>query len=155
MKENGNWKVERAKMIADLIQTGIENENGEIRQFDILDYYQIINISPKRLFDTTVDSLFECCSIEEIKSFNSFAIKSINDKKISVESILSIKHMLLVNGEIREVTDEEKLNVINFLISNKIRLTNDVYSTALKKYFAGELDLNINDKKRKSKTRTR
>ena len=32
---NSNWRLERAKKIVELIHTGIENEDGDIRKFNI------------------------------------------------------------------------------------------------------------------------
>lgn len=155
MSENNSWKVERAEKIAGLIQTGIENENGEVRQFDILDYYQLVHISPKSLYDATVELLVERCSAEELNGFYSFAIRNNDDKRITSETIMSINHMFLINGKVKVVTNEEKMDVIHFLADNKIRLTNNVYSVALKRYIEGELGLVFDNKKEKSKTRVR
>ena len=155
MNNNENWKLETAKKIVNLIQTGIEDENGYIRKFDILDYYQNINIAPKTLYDNTVDELGFYCSSKEIKDFNSFVIRSLSDKRVTVENIMDVKHMMIIDGEMREITDEEKLNVIQYLVSNKIRLTDDVYAIALKRYLEGTLDLNMKSEDEKNKTLVR
>ena len=47
---------------------------------------------------------------------------------------MEVKHSVLINDKLVEITDFDKTNIINYLKSNKIRLTSDVYALALKDY---------------------
>ena len=141
MKNINNWKLERAKEIVKLLHIGVEDENGELRKFNILDYYKIINIAPKTLYDGTVADLREEYGDVEIKKFHSFVLKSLNDTKLTAKAIMEVKHSVMVNDELREITDFEKKGVISYLKSNKLPLTADVYALTLKSYLDGKLSL--------------
>lgn len=147
---NSNWRLERAKKIVELIHTGIENEDGDIRKFNILDYYMIINISPKALYEGTVADLRAEYSESEVNKFRSFVLKSMSDNKLTVKAIMEVKHSVKVNDELKEITDFEKKSVIGYLKSNKLPLTSDTYAIALKSYLDGELSLENNLEKSKT-----
>lgn len=144
MKNADKWKLERAKEIVKLLHIGVENEDGELRNFNILDYYNIINISPKRLYEITVSELKKEYSDSEIKKFRLFVQKSLNDYKLTVKAIMDVKHSIIVNDEVREITDYDKTNVIGYLKAHNLPLTSDLYSLALKSYLSGELNINNN-----------
>ncbi|MBQ6547124.1 MAG: hypothetical protein IJL74_03920 [Bacilli bacterium] len=138
MKNGNNWKLERAKEIVRLLLSGIQDESGEMRQLNILDYYKIINISPRTLYTNTYDDLREEFSDLELKKFYSFVLKSLNDKKLTVKDIMDVKHSVLINDTLVEVTDDDKINVISFLRANRMPLTNDVYALALRDYLSAK-----------------
>ncbi len=141
---SNNWKVERAKKIIELLHTGVINSENEVREFNILDYYKIIGISPKTLYERTYDDLTDEYSSVELKKFYSFVLKSMNDSKLTAKAIMEVKHSVLVNDEIREITDVDKINVINYLKTNKIPLTSNVYALALKDYLNNTLTVDDN-----------
>ena len=141
---NSNWKLERAKRIVELIHTGIEEENGEVRDFNILDYYKITNIAPKTLYEGTAASLREEFSELEMKNFYSFVMKSLSNTKLTIKAIMDVKHLVMVNDEPREITDSEKKGVIGYLKVNKLPLTSDTYAIALRNYLDGKLSLENN-----------
>lgn len=138
-----NWKLERAKEIVKLLHVGVENEDGEVRKFNILDYYKIINISPKTLYETTAADLREEYSDSEVNNFRSFALRSLSDTKLTIKAIMEVKHSVMVNNELREITDYEKTSVIQYLKNNKLPLTADVYAITLKEYLNGQLSLEV------------
>ena len=140
MKNNNDWRVERAKKVLTLLHTGVETSDGEVRDFNILDYYRITNITPKTLYEISADYLKKNYSDMEIKKFRSFVLKSLNDTKITIKAIMDVKHSVMVNDEPRVIEDCEKTAVIQFLKTNKIPLTSNTYALTLKKYLSGELD---------------
>ena len=144
MKKTDNWKLERAKEIVKLLHIGVETETGEMRQFNILDYYKITKISPKKLYEITAADLRKEYSDSEVKKFRSFVLRSLNDTKITARAIMEVKHSVIVNDELREITDSEKKGVIGYLKFNKLPLTSDMYALALKSYLDGELSLENN-----------
>ena len=139
MKNNNDWRVERAKKVLTLLHTGVETSDGEVRDFSILDYYKITNITPKTLYEITVDDLKKNYSDMEIKKFRSFVLKSLNDTKITIKAIMDVKHSVMVNDELRVIEDCEKTAVIQYLKTNKIPLTSDVYAIALREFLDGRL----------------
>ena len=148
MKNNDKWKVDRAKKILELLHTGIESEDKELRDFNIIDYYRIINISPSKLYESTASELKKEFGETEVKRFRLFVLKSLNDTKLTVKAIMEVKHSVIVNDELREVTDSEKNNVIGYLKSNKLPLTANVYALALRAYLDGTLEMSNNKKNR-------
>ena len=144
MKKTDNWKLERAKEIVKLLHIGVETETGEMRQFNILDYYKITKISPKKLYEITAADLRKEYSDSEVKKFRSFVLRSLNDTKITARAIMEVKHSVIVNDELREITDSEKKGVIGYLKFNKLPWTSDMYALALKSYLDGELSLENN-----------
>ena len=151
---NNEWRVERAKEVVKLLHTGIIDDNNEVREFNILDYYKIIGISPKSLYERTYDELRKEYSESELKKFYSFVLRSIGDPKITEKAIMEVKHSVLINDKLVEITDFDKTNIINYLKSNKIRLTSDVYALALKDYINNGFSFKNNlDKKNKALTK--
>ena len=136
-----NWKLERAKEIVKLLHTGVKNEDGEVREFNVLDYYRIINISPKTLYEGTAADLRKVYSDSEVREFHSFVLRSLNDAKLTIKAIMEVKHVVVINDEQREITDSEKTDVISYLKSNKLPLTANVYAIALRSYLDGKLSL--------------
>lgn len=142
MKKNNVVKrVELAKIVIDSIKNGVINDEGDIREFDIVDYYQLVKISPTRLYDTTVEELRNELDEESMKVFRSFVLKSLNDIKNTVKGIMEVKHSVLVDGIVREITDEEKKSVLFYLKSNKIPLTANTYALTLRRYLNNELSM--------------
>ena len=145
---NNNWKVERAKKVIELLHTGIQTEDGEVRDFNILDYYKIINLSPKALYESTRDELSNFFTELELKNFYSFVVKSSNDSKLTTKAIMEVKHSVLINDELVEITDLDKTAVITSLRAKKIPLTSNLYAVALRDYLNEKYCLN----EEKSKT---
>lgn len=141
VKENEKWKVDRAKEVVRLLHTGVLDKNDQIRDFNIVDYYKITNISPKTLYERTSEYLKEDFTELELKKFYSFVLKSLNDKKLTVKAIMEVKHSVLVNDQIREVTDFDKNIVINYLHNNKLPLTADVYALTLRDYLSAKFSI--------------
>ena len=56
------------------------------------------------------------------------------DKDAHSDALKDLLNTAMTSELSKEVTNEEKLSVIQYLVSNKIRLTNDVYALALKRF---------------------
>lgn len=122
------------------LENGITNEDGDVRSFDIIDYYQMTKLTPAKMFDSISKVLEKVCTKEEYNTFNKFALKYGNPQKTSIKEIMEIKHSIKVGEELREITDEEKLEAIRFISENGIHLTADVYFAAIKRELNGTLE---------------
>ena len=140
--------VNKALEVIDCLSNGVEDENGNVRNFDIIDYYQICRTTPARLFEITSKALERVCTREEYDMFFRFTLKHGNSPKITIKEIMEIKHSMIINDELREITEEEKLEAIKMVIDNKMKLTSDVYFAALKR----ELNNNLSLEKENVKT---
>ena len=140
--ENNELKtkqVEQALEIIELLESGVEDENYNVRDFDIIDYYEICKLSPARLFELTNKLLEKLCSQEEFDKFSKFALKHGDSPKITIKEIMGIKHSVMVGDKLKEITEEEKLEAIRFITENGFRLSADVYFTAIKRELNGTL----------------
>lgn len=136
-----------SKTILDKIKNGIL-EQGQLREFDLLDYYFITNIDRIIILKTITKYL-----PEETKNYVSFLrkylrptlltekqIKLLLNNKQIVDVLVDSKGNPII-GTGREVTIQEKELVINYLKENNIPIIDDVYSIALNRYLKGTLNL--------------
>lgn len=130
-------KKDIVKQIIEYLKNGVE-ENGEIREFDIFDYYQITKLTPRSLYLTVVENEDDFTD-EDRKLFYSFVVRSLNDTKLQIKELMSMKHIVVVDDIPREITDEEKMGIINYLKDNKLPRTSNMYAIVLKKYLEGDI----------------
>ena len=144
-----------SKNIMDNIKNGVL-ENGEIRPFDLLDYYRTTTYDR-----TTILKVLKDVDPLDAKIYISFLRKYSNSILLDerkIKEILNSKQIIGIEfdkdgkpilGSGYEVLKEEKEYVINYLKDNNIPLYDDVYNIALKRYLNGNLVLD--SKKSKSK----
>ena len=153
-KEEENKKQEIENVIEELTKIYERKiiDNGIERKFDLLDYFSITNL-PIR------DVYFELRKVSENMSLRNFLHNNCNydnniesDKKLVLEEkkIIGIEFDSFnnpVKGTGREVTMEEKNNIINYIVNNNIPFNVTTYNIAFKRYINGTLKMS--DKKLK------
>ncbi len=146
-----NNRLEIGMKVIELLQNGVTDSEGNIREFDIVDYYNITRLSPSTLYDSLYTNFWHMFDMDSLKLFHSFVIRSQNDSKNTVKGIMEVKHFIPVDGGMREITDDEKKGVIGYLKFNKIPLTANTYAIVLKRYLNGEIILNYNAEEKNKK----
>lgn len=144
------------KNIIDNIKNGV-SENGEIRPFDLLDYYRTTTYDR-----TTILKVLKDVAPPDAKLFITFLRKYPNSILLDsrkIKEILNSKQVIGIEfdkdgkpivGSGHEITIEEKEYVINYLKDNNIPLYDDVYNIALRRYINGNLVLEKDNVKVKS-----
>jgi len=123
------------RQILDGLFDGIEEKDGTIRKFTILDYYQIFKF-PLSYINKLIreDDQF---SKAQKEIFNSFCKRNCHVTRVSLNEILKLDiyadYSTDKNGKIilgRKITDEEKESVFNYLKENKIPITMITFNLA-------------------------
>ena len=156
LQKNSNTMVQDISVvsIANQMKTGIKDKNGNIREFELLDYFLSTKLSYKEFYKAYTNSkekkLQTIIAIESFFKHN----KLVDYKDIDYYNMINIDQELdgitvfMINKEPYEVTREEKETVIKFLQEKEIPLYIKVYKQALKRYVNGDLILdNTNEKK--------
>lgn len=137
IQEQNNSLKQQVKDICNKILNGIELEDGTKREFDILDYYLNCTIDyfefNRVLFELNI---FNPSEISKIKKF---IIKLKEKNTFDINQELKLKTTLLVNKELHEVTEDEKLTVIEYLRSNNLPLYYTLYNVTLRRFINGTL----------------
>ena len=147
---------EEIEKIACLVTNGIELENGEKRNFDLIDYYECTDIPPKKLYVyiSAKRVLFGDLSrfdISEVKKYlfkitsNPFLQNPINiENKLSENIEYNCKkdeNGKLLPGTGETVTEEERVSLIEYLASNNIPLNEGAYSAGIKRIMNKTFDV--------------
>ena len=139
---------EKNKKIVELIKNGIE-EDGKIREFDLLDYYN----NTKSSLNDFMTSLNGLLTTEEYRIIKTFISKNQNDKGLTpfnINQLYNTKTVVGVNfdekgkiieGSGREITKEEKQNIISYLNSRQIPITKITYNIAFRRWLSGNLNI--------------
>ena len=124
-----------------MIKTGIDN-NGVKREFDIVDYYEYTKLSFDELLNITKGKL----SSADYRILRMFIAKNKNDREMSANDIANIyKNKTVVGVEFdkfgkvipntgREITLEEKQNIIRYLKRKNIPITNKTYNIIYRRW---------------------
>lgn len=137
--------MDKFRTIISLIQNGII-EDGEKRDFDILDYYSYTKLSfdeVKKIIKGNVSnaeySVFSMfCSKYSDKPLDGKAIKEIFDSDVNFFCKISSKGEIVDTGY--SVNEYDKQHVMNMLKSQKIPITSSTYSAMLNNYIDIKLD---------------
>ena len=137
------------KEIGSRLVNGYE-ENGVKRKFDIIDYYLITKIPLSNLLSLSEKKLTkqQFYLLKKLKTNykNSEKYNSLEEKEIlEGRRIVGIKldeNGKMIEGTGREITIEEKENVMNYLKENEISINRMTYNAALKRYLDGFLTFN-------------
>ena len=147
---NNNFSI--ALQVLDCIENGIL-DNGNYREFDLIDYFLITKLDKREMLKVIKEGL----TCREAKVFGAFLSKNpelqlLNENNIN--KILTDKMVfgmrfddngVAIPGTGREITYEEKTNIINYINDNDIPFYEGVYRTAIKRLLNG-IDLNIKNK---------
>ncbi len=157
-KAHHNPKTESAPVdlivsIAKQIKNGIEDNNGNIRKFEILDYFLNTKLDYNDFVNNYINSTF--CNNEVLKALkkffreNEFEIYKGYDigNKINIDQELNGTLIIKIDNELHEVTREEKEIVIKFLQEKDIPIYMKVYKQALKRYVNGDLIIDNSNEK--------
>ena len=127
-----------ASKIVEKIKNGVI-ENGETREFDLLDYYFETKLSPE-----TILKILQYNHSPDEKIFRQFANKYKYKRRIDhMVGLMDENHTLeiefdsegnLISESGIKITNEEKKKVIEYLKENHIPLYDRVYYIALKRY---------------------
>ena len=128
----------------DEVKNGIKLNNGSRRDFDILDYYKYTNIEIEDMnlflfLNYSSGKIGEDNYRVLFKKINKF-IKSITYS--NSEKLMSIDFKFIdQNGCEFSISNDEKADIIGYLMDNKIRLNNLTYVTAVRRYAKGLLEI--------------
>lgn len=139
--------VSKLNQIVSGIRNGIIMQNGDQRNFDIIDYYMIQKFNVDVVKNISAEALNE----RDYNCLNQFIIKNkiaeknapLNIKMILSETtIVDCKkdkngNLLIETG--RMIKEEEKLSVIEFMKSNHIPLNKRTYNVAFRRYLKNQL----------------
>ena len=142
-----NESTEDIISIVNQIEFGIIDKDGNIRPFELLDYFLNTKLNYSELFDIYTKS--NECSKSALIAFKNFmnnneisyAIADNKMVKITVNQELNGTTIFMINNEPYEVTRKEKEEVINFLEEKEIPLYVKVYKQALRRHINGNLIL--------------
>lgn len=139
--------VKICKNIVHLIEIGIL-ENGKQRRFDLIDYYQHTSID----FHHFKSLIKGNVSKKEYVCFNQFVNRYVNDKFLHDRDIFDIKVMIgaqfdankrMIVDTGREVTDEEKKAILNFIKVKGVPLTQCTYEAAFQRWKNGFINIDL------------
>ncbi|MBP3840580.1 MAG: hypothetical protein IK997_00480 [Bacilli bacterium] len=131
--------------IVKCIETGVENEDGSIREFDIIDYYTYTKLPPIKM----VLLLRKYVNSPNLLFLKKFANKNDNDfvlRKNDIERRLADRTVynckLDENGKIIpdsgiEISDVDKLFIFDYLRKNNIPVTDLTYAAGLRRFKRG------------------
>lgn len=150
---------EQIEKIAGLITNGIELENGEKRNFDLIDYYECTDIPPKKLYvyisaKRVLFGDLNHYDISEVKKYlfkitsNPFLQNPINiESKLSETIEFNCKkdeNGKLLSGTGETVTEAERISLIEYLASKNLPLIEGTYNAGIKRIM--NKTFNVNDK---------
>ena len=144
-KKEINESTEDIISIVKQIEFGVTDKDGNVRKFELLDYFLNTKLSYSDVFDIYIKS--NECTISSLNAFKKFMndnqmIYGIDDNKmakITVSQELNGTTIFMIDNSPYEVTRDEKEIVINFLEERGIPLYVKVYKQALKRYISGNL----------------
>lgn len=152
-----NFILEKSLEIVNLIINGIVVD-GKKRDFDILDYYE----HTKMDFNEFLGLIKGKISLSEQKLVMRFVGKYHNNRELKSNEISNIyktqtiidvefdKYGNIIPGSGREITTEEKQNVIMYLNSKNIPITNSTYNIAFRRWISGEISFEETKKENKA-----
>lgn len=144
-KKEINESTEDIISIVKQIEFGVTDKDGNVRKFELLDYFLNTKLRYSEVFDIYIKS--NECTISSLNAFKKFMndnqmIYGIDDNKmakITVSQELNGITIFMIDNSPYEVTRDEKETVINFLEERGIPLYVKVYKQALKRYISGNL----------------
>ena len=144
------------KKLVDYIKNGIE-EDGVIREFDVLDYYKATKFSFDDLIKFISDNNNRLdLSNDDIRTIRIFIAKNkkfkayTNRKKeVFVNSTIIMKVKIGDKEELKEFTKDELQAVIDYLETHKLPVNDKTTNLVCRKYASGKLDIFANNFKKK------
>lgn len=127
-KNELNKEISNIRNIIGLITNGV-NQNGEVRQFDLLDYYENSKLSFK---DFSIALEKKANNIDEYRKIKEY-IKRYAGKIKAAEKIIPtrLNISVKVNDKIYTSTEKDELDAVTYLKENNIPLLDIVYRQKL------------------------
>ena len=146
------------KKLVNYIKNGIE-EDGVIREFDVLDYYKATKFSFDDLIKFISDNNNRLeLSNDDIRTIRIFIAKSKKfkaytdrKKEVFVNSTIIMKVKIGDREELKEFTKDELQAVIDYLETHKLPVNDKTTNLVCRKYASGKLDIFANNSKKKKK----
>ena len=146
------------KKLVNYIKNGIE-EDGVIREFDVLDYYKATKFSFDDLIKFISDNNNRLeLSNDDIRTIRIFIaknkkFKAYTDRKkeVFVNSTIIMKVKIGDKEELKEFTKDELQAVIDYLETHKLPVNDKTTNLVCRKYASGKLDIFANNSKKKKK----
>lgn len=138
--------MSRSLIVINLIKNGVI-ENDTKRDFDISDYYKYLPIGFERMLRIVRPGLTN----DDYKLLCSYVGQYKNERELSEEEINNIYDMKtianvqfdesnkVIPGSGREITIEEKQNIVKYLNNNNIPVTNKTYNVIYRRWLSGNL----------------
>ena len=147
------------KKLVNYIKNGIE-EDGVIREFDVLDYYKATKFSFDDLIKFISDNNNRLdLSNDDIRTIRIFIaknkkFKAYTDRKkeVFVNSTIIMKVKIGDKEELKEFTKDELQAVIDYLEMHKLPVNDKTTNLVCRKYASGKLDIFANNSKKKKKS---
>lgn len=123
--------VEDLDELYNYIQNGYIEEDNEVHNFELLDYYKHTNLEPERFMKFLHKGQNKISSEQDQKMIKFFG----TSKKIYLnrQDELEDKHIMIVNGEEYEVTIDEKKQAFDYLDKYNMPNYPKLYKQALKR----------------------
>ena len=137
--------IREGKQIINLIDSGILISNDSYREFDFIDYYMNTKLPPKKM----VLLLRKYADSDKLILFKMFASRYDNDyvlKESDIERRLSDRTFFncfadengnLIEGTGFEISDSDKIFVLEYLKNNNVPITECTYSAGLQRFKNG------------------
>ncbi len=147
-KHNEAEIVKYARYMLNSIINGVVTEDGRLRNYDVIDYYSNITLSFEEFFNIIKSHL----SLNEIRLFKKFCQYNASKEKVLINQFRNTRRIFyaqfdkygkLIEGSGREIAEEEKAYIENFIKENELPEYQIVYETCiqrLKDYFGLEAD---------------
>lgn len=135
------------KQLICVIKNGVKLPTGETRNYDVIDYHNMINTN----FEDTILAIADNLKVDELRTLKNFFNKNkmtFQEKIIEIEKIIEgkTKFGFSIKDSQNNIityypTKEEVELIINFLEENNIPLNEFNYRIALKRYLNNTLSL--------------
>lgn len=141
IEEEVSFDTELANKIFKNIVNGIDDDMG-IREFDSLDYYSLTKLPISSLKEQLVNFKCNPSDKRKISSFirkNDLKPLTRYEKETLVKGIVTLnpefdKYGNIIPGSGRKITEEEKLSIMDYIVSKGIPLNSRTYKDAYERY---------------------
>lgn len=124
-------------IVGTYVRDGIDDGNGNLKEFDLLDYYSLADDYPLTKL-TRFISHNQHMDQELYRYFITFA-RSNKETAINLQALFSCQETVVVNDERRAFTNIEKEGILAMLEENNIPVSSSSYEVAKRRYLRKEL----------------
>lgn len=141
--------ISNGKKMVNELKNGVLLENGDVRDFDIIDYYNLTTLKLQEFLNIIKSEL----TPQEIVLYRRFANANGRINTLDLQQLYNQRQVFGVEfdknnnpimGTGREIQKEEKENIVNYLKESKLPLTINVYNAAFKRWKNGYLNMPTN-----------